>query len=118
MPDATTSLDGKTCLITGATSGIGQVTARELARRGAGVIVVGRSKAKCEATVTEIRAQTGNSRVEFFLADLSAQADVRRLADEFQQRHNRLDVLVNNAGGIFMERRESADGIEMTLALN
>ncbi len=109
---------GKTCLVTGATAGIGRVTARELARRGASVIVVGRSPERSEATVEEIRRETGNPAVEHLVADLSSQADVRRLVGEFKARHDRLDVLVNNAGAMFAPRRENADGIEMTWALN
>jgi retinol dehydrogenase 12 len=118
MADSDKSMAGKTCLVTGATAGIGEVTARELARRGATVVVIGRSKARCEATVERIQRETGNSAVEYLTADLSSQAEVRRLAAEFLARHNRLDVLVNNAGALFALRQESVDGIEMTLALN
>src|SRR5262245_8982549 len=113
-----TSMSGKTCMVTGGTAGIGEVTARELARRGAAVVIVGRSRQRCEATAERIRQQTGNPSVEFLVADLSSQAEVRRLAREFLERHGRLHVLVNNAGALFAQRRESADGIEMTFALN
>lgn len=109
---------GKVCMVTGATSGIGKVTARELAQRGAAVVVVGRDEARSEATVSQIRQQTANPSVDFLLADLSSQKEVRRLAREFESRYSRLDVLVNNAGAIMLSRRESVDGIEMTLALN
>jgi retinol dehydrogenase 12 len=112
------SMVGKTCLVTGATAGIGELTARELARKGATVVVVGRSPARCEATVKAIRRETGNPSVDFLVADLSSRADVRKLASEFQSRHDRLDVLLNNAGAMFAKRLESADGIEMTFALN
>jgi NAD(P)-dependent dehydrogenase (short-subunit alcohol dehydrogenase family) len=115
-PDA--SMVGKTCLVTGATAGIGEVTARELARRGACVVIVGRSQERCAATAKTIRGATGNPAVELLVADLSSQAEIRRLAQEFLDRHRRLDVLVNNAGALFAQRRESIDGIEMTLALN
>jgi NAD(P)-dependent dehydrogenase (short-subunit alcohol dehydrogenase family) len=118
MVGADTSMRGKTCLVTGATAGIGEVTARELARRGASVVIVGRSHERCGATAEAIRRETGNPAVEFLVADLSAQAEVRRLAREFLERHDRLHVLVNNAGAMFAQRRESVDGIEMTLALN
>jgi NAD(P)-dependent dehydrogenase (short-subunit alcohol dehydrogenase family) len=108
----------KTCLVTGATSGIGEITARELARMGARVIVVGRSPERCAATTERIRAETGAMAVESMVADLSSQAEVRRLAEEVCGRCDRLDVLVNNAGGMYLDRRESVDGIELTLALN
>ena len=111
-------MQGKVCLVTGATAGIGLVTARELARKGARVILVGRSSERCSRAADEIRAQAGSSAVEWLVADLSSQAEIRRLADQVRARSTRLDVLVNNAGGIFMKRQESADGIEMTFALN
>jgi retinol dehydrogenase 12 len=118
MTDATASMGGKTVLVTGATAGIGEVTARELARKGARVVLVGRSASKCEATAAMIRRATGSPDVETLVADLSSQADVRKVAGEFLDRHDRLDVLVNNAGAMFTKRRESVDGIEMTFALN
>src|SRR5262245_25368022 len=118
MAGPDTSMSGKICLVTGATAGIGEVTARELARRGARVVIVGRSPERCEATAEGIRQQTGNPAVEQLVADLSSQGEVRRLAREFLERHRRLDVLVNNAGVRFAQRREGVDGIEMTLALN
>jgi NAD(P)-dependent dehydrogenase (short-subunit alcohol dehydrogenase family) len=111
-------MQGQVCLVTGATAGIGLVTARELARKGARVIIVGRSSERCSRAADEIRAQVGTSEVEWLVADLSCQADIRRLADQVRSRTPRLDVLVNNAGGIFLKRQESADGIEMTFALN
>jgi retinol dehydrogenase 12 len=112
------TMNGKICLVTGATDGIGKVTARELAAAGADVIVVGRSQSKTEQVVAEIKQQTGNNNVEFMLADLSSMQQVRDLAAAFKRDHDRLDVLVNNAGAIFMSRRESVDGLEMTFALN
>lgn len=112
------SMAGKTCLVTGATAGIGKVTAAALARRGATVVLIGRNPEKCERTARQIGEDTGRANVEFLVGDLSSQADVRRLARQFQERHRRLDVLVNNAGAFFPERRESLDGIEMTWALN
>jgi NAD(P)-dependent dehydrogenase (short-subunit alcohol dehydrogenase family) len=111
-------MEGKVCLVTGATSGIGLATARGLAERGATVISVGRDAQKGARTVAQIQEQSGNPSVEFLLADLSVQAQVRDLAAEFKGRHQRLDVLINNAGGFYIKRRLSADGIEMTLALN
>lgn len=105
-------------MVTGATAGIGFVTARELARRGATVIVVGRNAQRGAQAAEAIRRETGNPSVEFFPADLSSFAAVRGLAREFLSRHRRLHVLVNNAGAMYAVRRESVDGIEMTLALN
>ena len=105
-------------MVTGATAGIGEVTAQAIAQMDANVILVGRSQQKCIDTVTRIKEKTGNSSVEYLLADLSSQAQIRTLAEEFHNQHNRLDVLVNNAGGAFVRRQESVDGIEMTFALN
>jgi NAD(P)-dependent dehydrogenase (short-subunit alcohol dehydrogenase family) len=118
MSDASTSMAGKTVLVTGATAGIGEVTARELAKKGARVVLVGRSASKCEATAAMIRQSTGSQAVEFLVGDLSSQAGVRKVAREFLEGHDRLDVLVNNAGAYFSKRRTSVDGIEMTFALN
>lgn len=111
-------MKGKTCLITGATDGIGRATARELARKGAHVIIVGRSRAKGERVVDSLRAEAAGGPVEFELADLSDQAEIRELAARLNARLSRLDVLINNVGAYFQRRRESRDGIEMTLALN
>ena len=112
------SMRGRICLITGATSGIGLVTARELAARGATVAIVGRNETKTRATVEAIRQQTGNAEVDYLLADLSSQAAVRGVADAFQRRYGALHVLVNNAGAVFMRRQQTADGLELTFALN
>jgi NAD(P)-dependent dehydrogenase (short-subunit alcohol dehydrogenase family) len=109
---------GKVCMVTGATSGIGEVTALELARMGAEVIVVGRSQERCAATLAKIRRQTGSTKTAYLLADLSSQAQIRALAAQFQANHASLDVLVNNAGAFFIRRKLSVDGIEMTFALN
>lgn len=111
-------MNGKICLVTGATSGIGLETARELAQMGATVIVVGRNPDKCANTVAEIRQQTGNAQVEFMLADLSSQKQIRALAEQVQQKYARLDVLVNNAGVVRMFREDGVDRIEMTWAVN
>src|SRR3954454_18734979 len=113
MTIADTSMNGKDCLVTGATAGIGEATARELARRGATVVIVGRNQARCQATVDSIRKESGNLAVDFIRADLSSQADIRRLADEFRQKPDQLHVLINNAGAMFLERQDSVDGIEL-----
>ena len=105
-------------LVTGATAGIGRVTARELARQGARVVIMGRSEAKCQATVDDIRRDTHNEHVDYLLADLSVLADTRAVTAQFKQRYDRLDVLVNNVGSIFMAFGETTEGIERTFALN
>jgi len=105
-------------MVTGSTSGIGRETARALAQRGARVVLVSRNAEKCAATMEQIKKQTGNAQVDYLAADLSAQAEIPDLVQRFHQRYDRLDVLINNAGGFFLSRRESVDGIEMTFALN
>ena len=111
-------MEGKTCLITGGSDGIGYVAARELARLGAQVFIVGRNAFKTKDAVDRIRDETDNREVRYLLADLSSQGDVRRLADQVKEQIPRLDVLLNNAGAIFLSNRSSVDGIEMTFALN
>ena len=111
-------LEGKVCLVTGATSGIGKETARVLAHHGGTLILVGRDPDKTVTTVEEFKHQVDTPNIEYLLADLSSQDEIRRLAEEFKSRHNRLDVLVNNAGAYYLRRHESVDGIEMTFALN
>ena len=79
-------MTGKTCLVTGATAGIGKETALGLARQGATVVVVGRNWERCTATVEQIKAQTGNSSVDFLVADLSSLQEVRNLAGQVKER--------------------------------
>jgi len=107
---------GKICLVTGATDGIGKVTAKALAEQGETVVAVGRNPAKIASVQAEIGSTPG--KLEFLKADLSSLAEIRALADEFKQKYDRLHVLVNNAGALFTSYRESAQGIEMTFALN
>jgi NAD(P)-dependent dehydrogenase (short-subunit alcohol dehydrogenase family) len=113
-----TDMTGKVCLITGATSGIGWEAAKALASQGAMVALVGRDAERTQKAIDGIHANAPNAQLESYSADLSAQEQVRRLAQEFQSRHDRLDVLINDAGAVFTTRKESVDGIEMTLALN
>ena len=109
-------LTGKTMLITGATSGIGEATAIAVARRGARVLVVGRDQARGAAVVQELTRVGGTG--EFLAANLLSLKDVTRLADEVLKRTESLDVLINNAGGMFRTKTMSADNIEATFALN
>lgn len=111
-------MQGKVCIVTGATAGIGEVTALALARKGATVVVISRNEAKCRATVDRIRAETGNAGVDYLVADMASQASIRAAAAAFRAKYERLDVLVNNAGMFFTGRTESVDGIEQTWALN
>jgi len=112
------NMQDKVVLVTGATNGIGRETARALAAQGATIVGVGRNPQKCTDAAAQITRMTGNSKVEFLVADLSVQAQVRQVAQTFKQKYNRLDVLINNAGGYFAKREETADGLEMTWALN
>jgi len=111
-------MNGKICLVTGGTNGIGKSTAQELARMGATVVIVGRDAQKAAQVTEEIRAASDNQNVDWLLADLSSQQDIRRLATEFKSKYSQLHVLLNNAGGTFTTRQLSVDGIEMTFALN
>jgi retinol dehydrogenase 12 len=110
-------MKGKTCLVTGATSGIGYETTRILAAAGAEVLGVGRDPERCARAETLLREATGGA-VRFLAADLSSQADVRALAARVAGGRERLDVLVNNAGTFTSKRRESPDGVEMQFAVN
>lgn len=113
-----TTMSGKTCLVTGATSGIGKETAVRLAMLGATVIIVARTAARGGVAGDEIRRRVPLARVEAVTADLSSLAQVRRLAEEVLARYDRLDVLVNNAGVIMTRRQLTADGLETTFATN
>jgi NAD(P)-dependent dehydrogenase (short-subunit alcohol dehydrogenase family) len=108
---------GRTVLVTGDTAGIGRATALGLARMGAHLAICGRDRESTEGAAGEIRA-AGGGQVEVFVADLSSQSQVRRLADEVLQRLSRIDVLVNNVGGYWNTRHVTADGLERTFALN
>jgi len=111
-------MHNKTIIVTGANAGIGRITALELAKMGARVVMVCRDKERGAAAQQAIIAQTGNRQVDLLLADLSSQQAIRQLVKTIQQKYNRLDVLVNNAGAMFASRRVSVDGLEMTFALN
>lgn len=108
----------KTVIITGANAGLGRVTALELAKMGAHIIMVCRDKERGAAAQQAIIAQSGNKKVDLLLADLSRQQDIHILAATIRQKVDRLDVLVNNAGVYFADRQLTADGLERTFALN
>ncbi len=112
------TMQGKICLVTGATSGMGKETALGLARRGATVVLVARDSLKAKQAQQEITRQSSNENIDILLADLSSQREVRKLADEFKAKYSQLHVLVNNAGAIFMKRQTTVDGLEMTFALD
>ena len=108
---------GKTVLVTGASGGIGKATALGLATMGAHLAIIGRDRERTEGAAREI-SKAGGEHVETFVADLSSQSEVRRLADEVLQNLSRIDVLVNNVGGYWNTRHITADGLEHTFALN
>jgi retinol dehydrogenase-14 len=110
-------LAGRTVLVTGATTGIGRATALGLASMGARLAITGRDRGRTEDAAREIRA-AGGGPVDLFVADLSSQAQVRRLAGEVLGCLPRIDVLVNNVGGYWNTRHVTAEGLERTFALN
>jgi NAD(P)-dependent dehydrogenase (short-subunit alcohol dehydrogenase family) len=112
------TIQRKTILITGATNGLGEAAALELAKSGAEIIIVSRSAEKCAATAQKISQATGNARVRYYAADLSLMAETRRVADQIKRDTPTLDVLFNNAGAWFDKRQETAEGLEMHFALN
>ncbi len=111
-------MTGKLCLVTGANSGIGLATATQLARLGAHVVMVCRDAARGEAARDQIRQRTGNHQVDLLQADLADLSQVRRVAEDYQARYPRLDVLIHNAGLMKKRREVSADGHELQLAVH
>ena len=115
-------LEGKTCLITGSTSGIGKEIAIALAKMKANIVLVGRNKAKCQATLEEIQRNalidTNSNQISYLLADLSSQASIHQLAKEFSDTYESLEILLNNAGVFLSRRLSTVDGIEYTFAVN
>lgn len=109
---------GRVCVVTGASSGIGKVTVRELARQGATVVAVVRDAGRGEAALAEVRADVGGADVSLALCDFASQRAVRKLAAELLERCPRIHVLVNNAGAILGARSLTEDGIEATFAVN
>lgn len=111
-------LKNKVCIVTGANSGIGKITAREIAKMGAEVILVCRNKKKGEEALSEIVMESKNNNVHLMLCDFSSQKSIRNFAEEFKSKYDRLDILVNNAGLFISDKSLTEDGIESTFAIN
>src|SRR5580658_6534282 len=111
------SMHGKTIVITGATSGIGEVAAIRLAEQGARIVFVARDKTRAEATLAKLARANGEAHT-FHIADISTLAEMKRVAGAIVVSEPRIDVLINNAGAIFNRRRVTSDGLELTFALN
>ncbi len=115
---ADVDLSGKTIIVTGANSGIGKFAARGLARMGASVTMVARSRERGEKALQEVQTASASNNVRLMLCDLSSQVSIREFAAAFKSENDRLDVLLNNAGSNYFKRHESVDGLELTFALN
>jgi retinol dehydrogenase 12 len=111
-------MDRPVCLITGATDGVGRATAAGLARKGFIVVLAARDAAKAKAVKAEIAASTGNSEIDYIIADLTSLKQVRQLSETFRQRYPQLDVLINNAGIFASRRAVTEDGLERTFQVN
>jgi NAD(P)-dependent dehydrogenase (short-subunit alcohol dehydrogenase family) len=109
---------GKTCLITGATAGIGKEAALALAAKGFRIALVSRDRGRGERAIEEIRRSAAGKPVELIIGDLASQESIRKMAADFEDRFDRLDVLINNAGAWYPERTLTVDGIEATFATN
>ncbi len=112
------SISEQTILVTGATDGIGKITAIQLAKENVHLLIHGRNERKVGDAVTEIKQLTGNKNIEGFTADLSSLAEVRKLAHEILEKYDRIDVLINNAGVGYADERLSKDGYELRFAVN
>ena len=111
-------MKNKVCMITGGSSGIGKATALGLAKMGASLVIVTRDQSQGEAAVAEIQAASGNSHVDLLIADLSSQKAIRQLVSDYRSRHDRLNVLINNAGISLTKRAVTDEGIEKVFAVN
>lgn len=111
-------MKGKICIVTGANSGVGKVTARELLRMGADVTLVSRDAGRGGQALEDVKRASGSDRASLMLCDFASQRSIRAFAREFRSKHDALHVLVNNAGGVLGERRLTEDGIEATFAIN
>ncbi len=113
-----TDMNGKVCLVTGATDGIGKISARVLAEKGAKVIIVGRNPEKSATVLAELKSSSGNENIDLLMADLAVMQEVYDLAEQVISHYDRLDILLNNAGGYFAKHELTSDGLERTFALN
>ena len=111
-------MEGKVVIVTGSNSGIGKETAKALAGLGATVVMAVRNRERGEMARAEVVAESGNESVSVMVCDMASAASIKRFSDEFSSRHDRLDVLINNAGAVFAKRQLSADGIESSMAVN
>lgn len=114
----TVDMIGKLCVVTGANSGIGKETTLGLAKAGAHVVMMCRNEQRGKKAQEQIKQKSGNEQVDLLLVDFASQASIRQAAAEFKTKYGRLDVLINNAGALFMSRQKSADSIEKTFAVN
>jgi len=111
-------MNGKICLVTGASSGIGKATALGLAKKGATAVMVCRDAHKGQAALNEVKRKSGNNSLDLLVADLSSQAAIRSLADEYRSKYQHLHVLVNNAGVYYTKRHVTVDGLEAMFTVN
>ncbi|VAW55904.1 hypothetical protein MNBD_GAMMA07-1551 [hydrothermal vent metagenome] len=112
------NLEGKVCIVTGSTSGIGLVTAKELAKMGATIVLVARDKVRGKAALTEVIEYSRNDNTELLMCDFSSRSSIVAFTDVVKRKYTKLDVLVNNAGMMSNERVETKSGIELTFAVN
>lgn len=112
------NVNNKTILLTGATDGIGRITAMKLAQKGAHLILHGRDKDKLDAAVKEISEKTGHKKIDKVIADFSSLDETRKMAEDINDRYYELDILINNAGAGFSDKRYSKDGYELRFAVN
>jgi NAD(P)-dependent dehydrogenase (short-subunit alcohol dehydrogenase family) len=111
-------MDSKICLITGGSDGLGLATAHQLANKGLELILVGRNQQKLAKASQEIMAKTGNQKLTTFVTDLSSQREIRKLSEEIHQRFDKIDILINNAGGVFSSFLLTEEELEKTIATN
>lgn len=112
------TLDGKTCLVTGATNGVGLETAVGLAKLGGTVVMTARNEAKGKGSLADVISRSGSESVDLMMADFASMASIRKFAEEFKKKYDRLEVVVNNAGAVNMSRSVTEDGFETTFGVN